>query len=58
MDWNADPEVLSQCRYCWGIVEVGQKLSLCDNDHSCPLGHRFPEDDLHEAHLLFCREGG
>lgn len=40
------------------IVGVGQKLSLRDNDHSCPLGHHFPEGDLHEAHLLFCKEEG
>lgn len=40
------------------IVEAGEKLSLCDNDHSGPLGHYFPKDNLHEAHLLFCKEHG
>jgi hypothetical protein len=40
------------------VIEVGQKLSLCDNDHSCLLGHHFPEDNLNKAHLLFCKEVG
>lgn len=37
------------------IVEVSQKLSLYDNDHSGPLDHYSPEDNLNEAHLLFCK---
>lgn len=34
------------------IKEVGQKLSSCDNDHACPPGYHFPEDNLSE--LICC----
>lgn len=56
MDWNADPEAVWQCRYRRAILDGGQKLSLRDNDHACPRGHHFPEDNLHEAIFLFCKE--
>lgn len=37
------------------IIEAGQKLSLYDNDHVCPLGYPFPEDNLSELICCFAR---
>lgn len=60
--WSSGWDGLECCPIALPIlpvtVEAGQKLSLCDNDHSGPLGHYFPKDNLHEAHLLFCKDHG
>lgn len=37
------------------IREVGQKLTFYDNDHVCPLGDHFPEDNLSELICCFAR---
>lgn len=37
------------------IVEVGQKLSLYDNNYTCPLDYHFPEDSLSELICCFAR---
>lgn len=58
MDWNVDFEVVWQRIYCRVVVEVGQKLSLRDNDYFCFLGYYFFEDNLYEVYLLFCKEDG
>lgn len=37
------------------IREVGKKLTFYDNDHACPLGDHFAEDNLSELIWCFAR---